>query len=108
MQIVSAHVNTSGNFVVEFKALPKGERISGTGKTVQIAGTNGWSEPLGLLYPSETTGENMPLNCKIYVSYTNPAVSEIKPEPKKLTMADLLAAANKGKVISKPTVQAAR
>jgi|ERR1700728_2141333 len=105
-QIVSAGVNENGNFVVEFKALPQ-ERLSSTGDTVQVAGTLGWAEPLGLNYPSPATGKMEALTIAVQVRYKNPAkaTKAAKVPAKPLTMADLLAAANKGK-IAPPSVPA--
>jgi len=44
-QIVGAKKTPEGNYVIEVKPLKK-ERVSESGETVQIAGTNGWAETL--------------------------------------------------------------
>jgi hypothetical protein len=44
-QIVSAKKTSSGTYVIEVKPLAK-ERISESGQTIQVAGTNGWAETL--------------------------------------------------------------
>lgn len=44
-QIISARRTHQGTYVIEVKPLTK-ERISESGQTTQIAGTNGWAETL--------------------------------------------------------------
>jgi hypothetical protein len=48
-QIVGAKRTKDGTYVIEVKPLKK-ERISESGETIQIAGTNGWAETLPGVY----------------------------------------------------------
>lgn len=52
-QIVSAKRTKEGTFIVEVKPLRK-PRVSETGETTQVAGTDGWAETLpGVTYEDE-------------------------------------------------------
>lgn len=70
-QIVSAAVKENGNFVIEFKGL-ESQRASKSGDTVQVAGTNGWAEPLIGLMGTDPEGKPVPLTAAIQVRYRNP------------------------------------
>jgi len=70
-QIVSATVKENGNFVIEFKPLDS-QRASKSGDTVQVAGTNGWAEPLVNLTGQDPEGRSVPLTAAIQVRYRNP------------------------------------
>lgn len=70
-QIVAAHVNENGNFVIEFKPLGA-QRASSSGNTVQVGGTNGWAEPLAGLMGTDPDGKPVPLTAAISVRYRNP------------------------------------
>lgn len=70
-QIVSAAVKDNGNFVIEFKALDS-QRASKSGDTVQVAGTNGWAEPLIGISGTDPDGQPVPLTAAIQVRYRNP------------------------------------
>ena len=71
-QIVSARVDPdSGNFIIEVKALDA-QRASKSGDTVQVAGTNGWAEPLVGIMGTDPEGKSVPLTAAIQIRYRNP------------------------------------
>lgn len=70
-QIVAASVKENGNFLIEFKALDA-QRASKSGDTIQVAGTNGWAEPLIGMLGTDPEGNSVPLTAAIQVRYRNP------------------------------------
>lgn len=65
VQIVSARKTANGTYIIEVKPLTK-ERVSETGKTIQVAGTNGWAETLPGVF-HEADGEQHPLTAVIQI-----------------------------------------
>ena len=70
-QIVGAKRLPSGNYVIEVKPLKK-ERVSESGETVQIAGTNrGWAERIPGLFYRDSEGESHQCTCLVQIRYKN-------------------------------------
>ena len=66
---MNARKTPEGTYVVEVKPLKK-PRVSETGETVQVAGTNGWAEPLPGVFHEED-GEQSPLTACIQIRKKN-------------------------------------
>lgn len=104
-QIVKTVVLENGDFVLQVRPFDS-PKLSSTGETLQVAGTIGWAENIGVNYICPVTKETVSLTASVSIRYANPAKSgakKAKAPVKPLTMDDLIAAANKQ---SKPNVPA--
>jgi hypothetical protein len=98
-QIVSADYNSERDtFIIEVKSLDT-PRLSASGETIQVAGTNGWAEQLAGVTGKDTDGNPVPLTAKVEIRYKNPykaAAKTSKSGASALTTEDLKKAAAAG------------